>query len=144
LALEPNNERIEGSFIKAVLKASLPNGIALLLPVLSVVVLKAFGVFAPELGNTLAMVAVLSAGIVNLWVLAFPYSKWRLMVCSAMTGATVLAIPLSILIGDIFEFRYAAGHIGLAIMVALLSAAVAGIAHVGKFFIIRKIKKAKG
>ena len=143
LALEPNNERIEGSFIKAVLKASLPNGIALLLPVLSVVILKAFGVFAPELGNTLAMVAVLSAGIVNLWVLAFPYSKWRLMVCSAMTGATVLAIPLSILIGDIFEFRYAAGHIGLAIMVALLSAAVAGIAHVGKFFIIRKIKKAK-
>ena len=143
LALEPNNERIEGSFIKAVLKASLPNGIALLLPVLSVVILKAFGVFAPELGNTLAMVAVLSAGIVNLWVLAFPYSKWRLMVCAAMTGATVLAIPLSILIGDIFEFRYAAGHIGLAIMVALLSAAVAGIAHVGKFFIIRKIKKAK-
>ena len=107
-------------------------------------ILKALGVFAPELGNTLAMVAVLSAGIVNLWVLAFPYSKWRLMVCAAMTGATVLAIPFSILIGDIFEFRYAAGHVGLALLVAVLAAAVAGIAHVAKFFIIKKIKKAKG
>ena len=60
-----------------------------------------------------------------------------------MTGATALAIPLSILLGDVFEFRYAAGHFGLAILVAILAAAVAGVAHVGKFFVLKKAKKNK-
>ena len=143
LALEPNNERIEGSFIKTVLKASLPNGIALLLPVLAIVFLNAFGVFATaELGNTLAMVAVLGAGLVNLWVLAYPYTKWRLTVCAAMTGATVLAVPLSILlVGDMFEFGHAKGHVGLAILVAFLAIAVAAAAHAVKFLVLKKAKK---
>ena len=146
LALEPNNERIEGSFIKTVLKASLPNGIALLLPVLAIVILNASGVFAThELGNTLAMVAVLAAGIVNLWVLAFPYTKWRFAVCAAMTGATVLAVPLSILIaGDMFEFGHASGHIGLAILVAALALLTAAAAHAVKFLILKKLARKNG
>ena len=146
LALEPNNERIEGSFIKTVLKASLPNGIALLLPTLAIVVLNACGVFATaELGNTLAMIAVLGAGLVNLWVLAFPYTKWRLTVCASMTGATVLAIPLSILIvGDMFEFGHAAGHVGLAILVAGLAILTAAVAHAVKYFVLKKVIAKRG
>ena len=140
LALEPNNERINGSFIKTVLKASLPNGIALLLPVLTVVFLKAFGVFAPELGNTLAMVAVLGAGLVNLWILAFPYTKWRFYVCALMSALTVIAIPVSIfLLSDMFEFRYAAGNVGLAVLIGALSILAAGIAHAVRFLIRKKI-----
>ena len=142
LALEPNNERIEGSFIKTVLKASLPNGIALLLPVLTVVILKAAGVFAPALGNTLAMVAVLGAGLVNLWILAYPYTKWRFGVCALMTGALIVAIPLSILFfADMFEFGHAAGHIGLAILIGGLSILAAGAAHAVRFLIQKKILK---
>ena len=145
LALEPNNERIEGSFIKTVLKASLPNGIALLLPVLTVVILKAAGVFAPELGNTLAMVAVLGAGLVNLWVLAYPYTKWRFTVCASMTGALILAIPLSILLfADMFEFRHAAGHIGLAILIGGLAILAAAAAHAVRVLVQKKLLCKKG
>jgi hypothetical protein len=120
--------------------------LSLLLPVLAIVVLNASGVFAThELGNTLAMVAVLGAGIVNLWVLAFPYTKWRFAVCAAMTGATVLAIPLSILIaGDMFEFGHAAGHVGLAILVSVLAIAAAAAAHAVKFFVLKKLVKKNG
>lgn len=140
LALEPNNERIEGSFIKTVLKASLPNGIALLLPVLTVVICTAVGVFAPrELGNTLAMIAALGAGLVNLWVLAYPYTKWRFTVCASMTGALMLAIPLSILLfADMFEFGHAAGHVGLAFLIGGLSILIAAAAHAVKYLIQRK------
>ena len=126
------------------LKASLPNGIALLLPVLAVVILKAFGVFAPELGNTLAMVAVLGAGRVNLWVLAYPYTKWRFTVCAAMTGALIVAIPLSILLfADMFEFGHAAGHIGLAILIGGLAILAAGAAHAVRMLVQKKLFKKK-
>lgn len=124
LALEPNEERIRGSFIRTVLTNSLSSGIALLVPVAAVLVLGAAGVFdTTPLRNAMALIAVLCAGLTNLITLCIPYTKWRVLVSLSMTAALALAIPVSVfLVNDMFDLTPVAGHAGAVLCVALGSA----------------------
>lgn len=135
LALEPNNERIRGSFIRTVLTNSLPNGLALLFPVIGVLILGGAGLFTSiEQRNTFAMIAVLAAGFTNLVALSYPWTKWRLFVISVMALALGAAIPLSIfLVGDMFEFHYAAGAGRAVFWVVIASTSFSIAVHLAHF-----------
>ncbi len=147
LALEPNNERIEGSFIKTVLKNNIPNAIGLIVPVFTVVLLGALGVFeSTEQRNVLAMIAVTLAGLANLWMLCIPYTKWRAFVAVGMTVFLALAVLVCATILAPFMklgFELVAPIPGMVVAVGLGSMAFAALTHVVNAAIrkLRKIKK---
>ncbi len=97
LALEPNNKRIEGSFLDTALVRSIPNAIALTTPVFSLLIL---GKFMTDVNigsrNAMAMALVTIIGFINLLCLCTPYTKWRaIVVCvsaALITGATLFSI----------------------------------------------------
>ena len=105
LAIEPNNERIEGSFLDTALVRSIPNAIALTTPVFCLLIL---GKFMPGVSidsrNAMAMALVTIIGFINLLCLCTPYTKWRAMVVSLsavlISGATVFSI---LVLNDIFH-----------------------------------------
>ena len=147
LALEPNNERIEGSFIRTVLKNSIPNAIALIVPVFVVVLLGACGVFeSTAQRNVLAMIAVTLAGLANLWMLCIPYTGWRAFVAVGMTVFLALAVLVcaTVLSGFMqLGFELVAKIPGTVVAIALGSMAFAVLVHVANAAIHRLIKKAK-
>lgn len=110
LAVEPNRNRIEGSFIKTVLSKSIPKSLPLFLPVLTLLLINK-SAFPMELDvrNSMAMILVIIAGYINLLFLCHPYNKWRTMVASLIGALTVLLILGSIFVlpgelRDVFGF----------------------------------------
>lgn len=99
LTVEPNNKRIEGSFIKTVLIKSIPNAIAMLVPICTALIMQKAG--ALQVSNEfiwgLGMVTVTLSGFVNLIFICIPYTKWRMNV--VIIDAVLLAIAV---IGSIF------------------------------------------
>ena len=81
LALKPNHERIKGSFVKNILKNTLPNGIAMFGAVaLTYIFMHNIGLDVEPNGmvnsaqiTTTAMIAMTSIGVVGLWVIMHPY-----------------------------------------------------------------------
>ena len=90
LALEPNNNRIEGSFIKTVILRAIPSAIGMIIPVTTLLVLQNFGIFGTDpdasqlVCSALAMLAMTMAGYVNLCMICIPYTKWRVGVVISM------------------------------------------------------------
>lgn len=124
LALEPNNKRIEGSFIKTVLIKSAPSAVVMFLPVLAILLVRMFlsGV-SSDCCNSVAMIAVTLIGYVNLFAICRPFTKWRVAVVAIIGGALVLSVPLGLLLGDMFGFLPAAENLGF-----FLGMTVAGLA----------------
>ena len=105
LALEPNNKRIEGSFLDTALVRSIPNAIALTTPVFSLLLL---GKFMTDVNtdsrNAMAMALVTIIGFINLLCLCTPYTKWRATVVATSALLISAATLLSIFaLGDIFH-----------------------------------------
>ena len=81
LALRTNHERIKGSFVKNVLKNTLPNGIAMFGAVaLTYLFVKPMGLTVQPNGlvdaeqiTTVAMIAMTSIGVIGLWVIMYPF-----------------------------------------------------------------------
>ena len=102
LALEPNNKRIEGDFLKSVIVRSVPNALVLFLPVLAAMLIgtSAIGV-SDECRNAVIMVIITVVGYINLLSICRPFTKWRVGVC-ALVGAGILLVGgLSIPLGKI-------------------------------------------
>ncbi len=124
LALEPNDNRIEGAFIKTVLLRSIPNGLALLVPI--VVLTLAYP--AGPVCNALVTVAMLSAGFVNLVMLCIPYTKWRAAVVAIAGTLTALIWPATVyLLGDMFDLACLVGHLDMVALTVVCSAAFAAL-----------------
>lgn len=144
LALEPNNERIEGSFIRTVLKNNIPNAIGMIVPVFTVVLLGSCGVFdSMAQRNVLAMIAVTLAGLANLWMLCIPYTKWRAFVAVGMTVFLAVAVLLcaTVLSGFMqLGFELVAPIPGTVVAVGLGSMAFAVVTHI-VHALIRKARK---
>lgn len=123
LALEPNNNRIEGSFMKTVLLRSIPNGLAMLLPLIVLTwIYPAGGV----LFDALCVLMITCAGFVNLVMLCIPYTKWRTAVVAATGVMTAAVIPLSIaFLADLWELGIILEHGGIATVACLASAGFA-------------------
>ncbi len=105
LALEPNNNRIEGSFLDAALVRSIPNAIALTTPVFVLLLLGKF-MSGVNIGsrNAMAMALVTIIGFINLLCLCTPYTKWRAAVVSIsavlISSITVFSI---VVLDDMFH-----------------------------------------
>ena len=113
LALEPNNKRIEGSFIKTVLVKSAPSAVVMFLPVLVILLTcMLVGGISNACRNSVAMIAVTLIGYVNLFAICRPFTKWRAAVVGIIGAALVLAVPLGLLLGDMFGFLPAIENVG--------------------------------
>ena len=124
LALEPNNKRIEGSFIKTVLVKSAPSAIVMFLPVLGILLAYMFlGGISLECRNSVAMIAVTLIGYVNLFAICRPFTKWRAAVVAIIGAALLLSVPVGLLLGDMFGYIPATENIGF-----FLGMTAAGIA----------------
>ena len=91
LALEPNNERIRGSFLQTVLTRAVPGAAAVTL----CAVLSMMGVHLGWNIDTCSTLATLSAGTIGLMILAgvcYPFTRLRAAVITAMTAAFILAV----------------------------------------------------
>ncbi len=107
LALEPSNERIEGSFLEKALARSLPNALAMVTPVFTLFVLeKSLPEISMTSRNSIAMAVVVLVGFVNLMTLCTPYTKWRGFVVGLSASLISLATVISILwLDDMFHFK---------------------------------------
>ena len=124
LALEPNNKRIEGSFIKTVLVKSAPSAVVMFLPVLGILLAyKLLGGISLECRNSVAMIAVTLIGYVNLFAICRPFTKWRVAVVSIIGAALAISVPLGLLLDDMFGFIPATENYGF-----FLGMTVAGLA----------------
>lgn len=98
LALEPNHERIRGSFIRTVLLHAVPGAAAVAVCATSCMMLEHLGI-EQAVCSTLA---TLSAGMIGLLVLCgvcYPFSRMRLCVLAVMTAGFVLG---AMLLGEVF------------------------------------------
>ena len=102
LALEPNYERVTGSFIKGVLRRALPGGLTNICVVLAAQAYMAiFGLSLAETGTVCA--AILSAvGLMVLFQVCKPFHLWRRILFGTMALGLVLAF---VLLGDLFELQ---------------------------------------
>jgi cation-transporting ATPase E len=120
LAFEPNNKRIEGSFLDSAIVRSIPNAIALIAPVFSLLIL---GKFMPsDARNAMAMALVTIIGFINLMCLCTPFTKWRAAVVSLsailITGVTLASI---FLLNDMFNLAPLLDNIVIFILVLTAS-----------------------
>jgi cation-transporting ATPase E len=105
LALEPNYERVKGSFISTVIIKSIPSALILFIPTLVVLLVDMFSDNLPSVTiNSVATVVVTALGFVNLIALCRPFTKWRAGVCTVVGAGIVVTALLSIFAGYVFDF----------------------------------------
>lgn len=106
LALEPNNKRIEGSYLETVIIRSFPNALSMLIPVIALMIIDKFVTMTLESRNSIAMAVILAVAFINLIALCKPFTRWRATVVSIIGGLIAIAIPVSIyLLRDMLHFK---------------------------------------
>ena len=104
LTLEPNDKRIEGSFIKSLIIKSMPNAIAMLLPILALMIMEKFTTMSYDARNAIALSLVIAVAFINLFYLCLPFTKWRIFVISFVFGLLAISIPVSVFfLNDLFH-----------------------------------------
>ena len=155
LSIEPNDKRVEGSFIKSVLIRSLPNALAMLMPVITAVILVKAGfidmvsvvsdsgeILKWGVGSAIATASVTLIGFINLLFLCRPYTKWRAGVVGIVAGLLATVVPVAtFLLNDMFEITPLAKEPVISFAVLGLGVAVALLIHLGR--IIFNIKHSR-
>ena len=150
LALEPNNKRIEGSFLKSVLIKSTPNALVMFVSVLVIILLDKFGIIimSDATRNSIAMLVVTLVGFINLIALCHPFTKWRVGVCS-IVGVGLIAIGcVSVLLNDMIHIlpafekpKFLFGMLGVSVSLSLLMILIFPYAEALIYKLISKIEK---
>ena len=125
LALEPNNKRIEGAFLKTVIIRSIPSALALLIPTVTLLVLGGMNIITDAERNSIGMLSITLVGLVNLAFICRPYTKWRALVAALAAVCVLLFIPLGLLVNDYFGMLVAFDKPAILTVSLLVSAAVA-------------------
>lgn len=99
LAFEPNDKRIEGSFLDRVLVKSFPCAVAMFIPTLVILLI---GMFAPDnitvdCRNAVAMCVVTLVGFTNLIYACRPFTLWRFAVVGLVGVSMSAGIAVSAL-----------------------------------------------
>ena len=149
LALEPNNKRIEGDFLKTVLVRSIPNALVMFVPVLLIMIVGMMNLgIAPLTRNSTAMIVVTLVGLVNLVALCRPFSKWRVGVVGIVVVGLLGVSGVSILLNDMLGFMpafsnllFLAGMIGLGLSLAVLLQLCRGGMERAIFKLLDKFKR---
>ena len=98
LALEPNEKRIEGSFIERVLTKSVPAALAMFVPTLAILLFSRFGAVDSDTCDSVAMCTVILVGYINLVYVCRPFTKWRAFVAGLVAFLLAVMIPAGILL----------------------------------------------
>ena len=93
LALQPNDQMIQGNFIKQVLKNSIPYGMLLLANILAIKALYRLSFFTAEEFTTIGTMILYTIGYLNLLRLCLPLTKIR-GACLAISFVLILALNL--------------------------------------------------
>ena len=145
LALEPNNNRIEGSFLKTVIIKSIPSALALIIPVSALMIMNGTGAITLDERNAIGMLVITAVGWTNLLFICRPYSKWRLSVALiSAVGIAAALIVTTALMNDYLGVMNAITNIPVLIGAIGLGVAVAAVIHFATDLIkyIRKRKSA--
>ena len=96
LALEPNYARVEGKFMRNVIRRAMPGGLTnLTIVLLAGFFTSSFGLSNEQL-NTICVWVMSAVGLVTLYHVSVPFTRLRLAVLAAMTAAmlfSLLVIP---------------------------------------------------
>ena len=132
LALEPNDKRIQGTYLDTVLIKSFPCAVALFVPTLVILLV---GTYSPaitlEVRNAVAMCVVILVGYLNLIYICRPYTAWRVAVVITIgvllaAGITVSSVAEAVLVeAGIFGFKHALDNPIFFAWMMLLAAALA-------------------
>ena len=130
LALEPNNERIKGSFLETVLVKSVPSALALFLPTLAAMIAASAFSLDEMMRNAVAMLTVTIVGFVNLVSLCRPFTKWRFAVVGIVALGLAVTFPVTTLfLGDMLKLTpafdnmlYLFATLGTGLAISLLFA----------------------
>ena len=97
LALEPNNNRIEGQFLKSVLVRSAPLSLVMFIPVLIVMIMGMFDLGISQVcRNSVVMIVLTVVGYINLIAICKPFTKWRTGVCILVGAGLILTAGFSV------------------------------------------------
>lgn len=78
LSFQPNDKRVEGSFISYVIKKSLPSALIMILSVLVIEIHRlTIGSYSPEMYSTLGIYVLTFAGLINLFITCKPLNTYR-------------------------------------------------------------------
>jgi cation-transporting ATPase E len=114
LALEPNNKRIEGSYMKTVIIKSVPNAISMLVPVFALMIIEKFMPMTIDCRNSIAMIIVTVVAYINLIALCKPFTKWRTSVVAAIGVLIGATVPVTyFLLSDMLHFKATAQNLPL-------------------------------
>ncbi len=132
LALEPNDKRIEGSYLDTVIIKSFPCAVALFVPTLVILIVGTYSSLVNyDVRNAVAMCVVILVGYLNLVNICRPYTKWRFAVVVTVgvllaAGITISSVAESMLAEQgIFGFSHAIDNPIFFIWMMLLAAAIA-------------------
>lgn len=103
LALEPNNERVSGSFLPRVLSRSLPASFAILLGLVMVMSVSRVHGWSLDVESTLCMIVVAVVGAALIVRISKPLNPFRICVAAFVVGSFVIGCTL---LGSIFEVAH--------------------------------------
>jgi cation-transporting ATPase E len=98
LALEPNRERVGGSFLRAVLMTAAPGGVAVAIGAAMASILDRVGL-APADCSSMAVLIAGIVGLIQLWHVSRPLNRLRTAVLAGMSLAFAFAVAF---LGRIF------------------------------------------
>lgn len=144
LTVEPNFKRAEGSYIGVVIKKSIPNAVAMLIPVFVMQIIGKNDSFADESVSAICTVAVTVAAFMNLVFICRPYTEWRIGVICISAALLALMSSLTVfLLGDMLSLKPAMQHPVLFITVTAVTVVLSVLIHVGYYHLQKhgKLKK---
>lgn len=112
LALEPNNARIRGNFLRNVISKSLPTGITVALNILIISILNKCNIISNEHYSSLCVIATSICGLILLFTLAksrknedtiFPFSMFRMLIALSMSALLIFGVTY---LGNFFNIAY--------------------------------------
>ncbi|MEG1751446.1 MAG: HAD-IC family P-type ATPase [Clostridia bacterium] len=109
-ALQPNNNKIEGNFIKNVFKKAIPYAILLVLNIIIVMACKRANKITFDEMGVAATIALVNAGFLNLIMLSIPFSK--LTIAMLVTSFLLICVTPT-LVPEMFGVPFINGNIVL-------------------------------
>lgn len=112
LALEPNNARIRGNFLRNVISKSLPTGITVALNILIISILNKCNIISNEHYSSLCVIATSICGLILLFTLTksrknedtiFPFSIFRMLIALTMSALLIFGVTY---LGNFFNIAY--------------------------------------
>lgn len=137
LALEPSSERAAGHFLKRILLKAIPGAAGVVCCALSAMIANYFG-SPDEIASTMA---VLSAGVIglgNLILTCRPFSRLRIVICTAMCAAFTAAVAFLPGMFALSVYTMTARH---WIMLSAITAAGVAVLILGTLLVQPVLKK---